>query len=770
MTTAIFGLLWGVMLSPLPYPAPERLVRVYQSSEQFPAFPLSPFSYLAYARQSRAFEGIAVYTGEDLQLAEGDRPERLSAQVVSASYFGVLGVQPIVGRVFTAADERDGADVVVISEALWRRRFGADRGIAGRRVRLSGRTFTVLGVLPAGFEHAGGTYRTTAQGETVDAWWPVPLEKAYDRRSWHYLNAVGRLRPGVTPAQAVEELDRIEQSLHLEAMGGTRWRIRVLPLSDDVVGTSRDGLVLLVAAVGLLMVIACANVSSLLLARATARSRERAVRFALGASRGRLARQALTEAAVLLVPAAIGGAGLAWAGTRALHVLLPPDFPRLHNVHVDGAVLLFCVGLSALALVLFGWVPTWRGAEAPGTSGLHDGGPRTSAGRGTTRVRQALVVAEIALASALLVASGLLVQSFVRLQRATPGFTPDRAVSAVLALPEARYEERDDVARFYASLLRDIQALPNVTAAGVGTDIPWTGYDENTGFEIVGRKEEEPEPSARFHAASPGYFEAVGMAVEMGRAMTDRDTADAPKVVVVNRAFARKYLAGGPVLDRVVGLWDATWTIVGVVSDVKDQPADAEAVPAFWWPVAQNPFRSVTLVVRTATDDPLAIVPDLRRALARLDPQLPLAEVRTLETVAANANAQRRFLLAVTLLFAIVALSLASLGAYGVLSWTVRQRTRELGIRMALGADRATVLRLVLAQGVWLAVAGLGAGLLVALMAGQAFARLLYGLSPHDGTTFAGAGAVMLTTSALATLGPALAATRTSPMEALRED
>jgi predicted permease len=454
-----------------------------------------------------------------------------------------------------------------------------------------------------------------------------------------------------------------------------------------------------------------------------------------------------------------------------LHVLLPPDFPRLHNVRVDGVVLLFSVALAALSVIVFGLVPTWRGADQPGTGGLHDGGPRSSAGRGTTRVRQALVVAEIALASALLVASGLLVQSFVRLQRAAPGFTAARAVSAVVSLPEAHYPKPEDVSRLYASLVREVRAIPNVRAVGLATDIPWTGYDENTGFSIVGQKEQgSEEPSARFHAASPGYFEAVGMALETGRVMNDHDTADAPKVVVVNRAFARKYLGSGPVLDRVLDFWGDKWTIVGVVSDVKDQPADAEAVPAFWWPVAQNPMRGAALVVRTATDDPLVIVPDLRQVLARLDAQLPLAEVRTLETIAANANAQRRFLLAMTLLFAAVALSLAALGAYGVLSWTVRQRTRELGIRMALGADRRSVLGLVVGQGLRLAAVGLCVGLGLALASGQVVARLLYGMSPRDATTYGAAALVMLAMSALATLGPAFTATRTSPVEALRTD
>jgi predicted permease len=769
MTTTIFGLLWGAVLSPMPYPEADRLVRVYQASERFPAFPVSPYSYLAYRRDGRALADLAAYTGEDLQLADGEAPERLSAMLVTASYFDVLGVRPRLGRLFTAADERQHADVVVISEALWRRRFAADPAIAGRRVRMSGRTFTILGVLPAGFEHVGGAYRSMPQGETVDAWWPLPLDEAYDRRRWHYLNAVGRLRPGATPADVVADLDRIERALRRDALAGSSWTPRIVPLADDVVGTARDGVMLLVAAVALLMVIACANVSSLLLARSTARTRERALRVALGASRRRLAAQSLTESAVLMIPAAVAAGAIAWAGTAVLHAWLPADFPRLHNVRVDAGVLLFSVALSAVSVVLFGLVPTWRDGVEAGDSALRGG--RSSAGRHTTRVRQALVAGEIALASALLVAGGLLAQSFVRLQRSEPGFRAERAATAAITLPEARYATVESAGRFLDQLVRETSALPGVASAGAGSDIPWTGYDENTGFDIVGR----PAPAgidynARFHAATPGYFQAVGIRLMEGRHFDERDRADAEPVLVVNQALARKYFGGESPVGRVIDLWDKKRTVIGVVADVKDRPADADAVPALWWPYAQSPRSAMTLVIRTVYDDPLAAVADVRRIAARLDPELPLADVRTLEHVAASANAQRRFLLAVTLLFAGVAIALAALGAYGVLSWTVRQRTREIGIRMALGADRRLVLGHVLGQGLRLSALGLVAGLLIALASGRVLARLLYGMSPTDPGTFAAAAAGVLVLSALAALGPALTATRTSPIEALREE
>jgi predicted permease len=534
-----------------------------------------------------------------------------------------------------------------------------------------------------------------------------------------------------------------------------------------VVGRSGDAIVLLMTAVGLVMLIACANIASLMLARATARRRERAVRWALGATRARLVRQAITEGIVLAAPGAVGGAIVAIAGVHLLVAVLPQDFPRLHNVRVDPLVLAFAAGLAGLSVVLFGLLPAWHEATDAAHPMLHEGGTRTSAGSRTMRWRSVLVVSEIALASMLLVGAGLLARSFINLQSAPPGFKTAGIVSAVVSLPEARYPKGEDSERFFRNLLSEVRRLPGVASAGLGTDLPWTGYDENLGFEIIGRPTPE-EPSARFHVAAPGYFETLGIRLEAGRLFSDRDAADAPKVLIVNAALAARYFPGETALNHVLDVFGAKRTIVGVVGDVKDSPTEPATVPALWWPHGQMPFTGMTLVARAGVGDPMGLLGDIRRAVQRLDPDLPLADVHTLDDIAAAANAQRRFVLVLTALFAAAALLLAAVGAYGVLAWTVRQRTRELGIRVALGADRRSVLLLVLGQGLRLAVLGLTIGCVAAVASGGLLRALLFGVSPRDAGTFAAAALTMLLISALAAFFPALSATRASPVEALR--
>jgi len=763
-TTSIFSLVRGVLLEPLPYPESNRLIRVYESNPRFPLFPVGPYGLLAYRHENRTLEGIAGYVREDLQLAVDSRPERLRGLQVSSNYFDVLRMPPMRGRSFTWADERDNANVAVLSDAIWRARFQADPAVIGRAVRLSGRLFTIVGVMPQGFEHVGGTYRSTGQGETVDVWWPLPLDKASERKGWHYINAVARLRPGVTAAQARADLAGI--SARFRQGDDTPWDVRVVGLLDDVVGRSSDALVLLLAGVGVVMLIACANVSSLLLARATARRRERAVRFALGASRWRLLRQSIVESLVLALPGAAGGALLASAGVAVMAAVLPDDFPRLHNVRVDRVVLAFSVLLSVASAIVFGLLPAWHQASDAVNPMLHDAGARTGASRRTVRWRNALVVSEFALASALLIGAGLLARSFVLLQHAPAGFDASGVVTALVALPEARYPKSEDSGQFFQKLVTNVRTIPGVRSAGTGSDLPWTGYDENTGFDIAGRPARD-EPSARFHVASPGYFETLGIRRVAGRLFDERDAAGAPLVVVVNDALVQRYFAGEDPLGRVLSIWDKPRTIVGVVASVKDSPTDAAAVPAFWWPHAQQSFPAQTLVVRT-NRNALDVIPELRRAVARLDPELPLAEVMTLDDIAAAATAQRRFVLAMTALFAGAALLLAAVGAYGVLAWTVRQRTRELGVRVALGARRQDVLLLVLTHGGRLALAGIVMGSIAALASGPVLQALLYGISPRDVGTFAAAGAAMFLISCIAAAGPAWAATRANPVEALR--
>jgi predicted permease len=765
-TTAIFSLLNGVLLAPLPYPEPGRLVRVYESSPQFPTFPVRKYSLLFYRHDNRTLEGIAGFTREDLQLSLEDRPERLRGLQVSSNYFTVLGAAPAKGRGFTWAEERENADVAVISDAVWQARFHADPTVIGRQVRFSGRLFTVVGIMPRGFEHVGGSYRSFPQGQTVDVWWPLPLDHtlADSERNSHYVNAVARLKPGVTAAQAQSDLAGLSARNRLG--DDSVWDVRTVPLLQDVVGPSTDGIRLLMMSAALVMVITCANVSSVLLARATARRKERAVRFALGAARARLARQSLTESFVLAIPGAMGGVLVALAGVGILRAVLPKDFPRIQNIHVDWTVLAFSASIACLSAALFGLLPAWHEATDDARPALHDGGVRAGASRRTTRLRNLLVIGEIALASALLVTAGLLGRSFVKLRQANAGFNPSGALTATVSLAGPRYKDETRAAGFFEALTGGLRALPGVTAAGGGSDLPWTGYDENTGFELIGRAT-PGDASARYHVATPGYFTALGMPLLDGRLIDTRDAKNAPNVVVINETFAKTYFPSRNATGQQIQIWGKPRTIVGVVGDVKDTPADSVAVSAFWYPYSQMPFPTLTLVVRTDRD-PLAITSDIRSLLRSLDPELPLAEVQTLDDIAAAANAQRWFLLAMIGLFTAAAIVLALIGSYGVLSWTVRQRSRELGIRVALGARRQQVLSLVVRQGVQLGVAGLIVGLVSALGSAQTLQALLYGVSARDGLTFAAAGVVMLALSAAAALVPALTATRTNPMEALR--
>jgi predicted permease len=492
-----------------------------------------------------------------------------------------------------------------------------------------------------------------------------------------------------------------------------------------------------------------------------------AVRFALGADRSRLVRQSLTESAVLMVPGAALGVLLAVAGVAALVAVLPSDFPRLQNVRIDVGVLLFTALLSGMAVVAFGLFPAWQQASEDPRSSLQDSGTRTGAARHTVRARGLLVASEVALASMLLVSAGLLLRSFAALEASPAGFVPERVLTFQLALPGARYEAEVDRATFVARLLDALRSTPGVVSAGGSSDLPWTGYDENSGFGIVGQAvDPSREPEGRYHVATDGFFESIRTPLVDGRLLTMADRADSAPVVIVNKSLAERYLAGRAV-GRVLDLWGKKRTIVGVVGDVKDTPASPGAEPAFWFPHSQMPFPLVTLAVRTA-GDPLALAGSIRQAVRALDPEMAVADLKPLTDIADAANAERRFLLVIVVLFAVSALLLAAVGAYGVLAWTVQQRARELGIRTALGAQRAQLLGLVLGQGLRLAAAGLVVGLLTALVSGRLLQALLYGVTPRDPLTFVVVGAATLAVATAASLVPALQAMRANPSEVLR--
>jgi predicted permease len=769
-STVVYSLIQGVLLRPLPYPEPERLVRVFETSAEFPRFPVSPLNFLDFAERSQAFAGLGAWTRVDLELSSGTTPQRLRALQVSPGYFSVLGARPALGRVFEEREQFGDPRVVILSHGLWQERFAGDPGVLGRSVRLDRKDFTVVGVMSAGFEHAGGDYRSLPQGEHVDAWWPIVLDSTKVKRNWHYLNVVARLAPNATVAQGEADLNRVMAELHRQHPQITEgWHVMLRPLRDDLVGSGTSALVLLASAVGLLLLTACANVASLLLARATTRQPEIAMRHALGASRKRLVRLGLAEALVLAVSSGLVGLLLARVMLPALLRLLPSDFSRLHAVRLDGGVMLFSFLLCGLVALLFGLAPAWQGSSGDLQSALHAQGGRGTASARTLRWRSFIVVSEATLACALLVAAGLLARSFEALVRTDPGFEPSGAVAFDLFLPEAGYPEREDVAAFHARLEERLLALPGVRAAGATTALPWTGWDENTSFGIVGdRHGRESDPSARFGAASPGFFDGVGLSLKKGRLLSASDVKEAPRVVVVNEALARKYFPGEDAVGRELETWGQKTVIVGVVGDVKDAPADVEAKPAFLWPLAQQPFSATTVVVRA--DAPTGLYEGVRAAVAAVDPELPIANLRPLAEVATDAHARRRFLLSMVAAFAALALLLAAVGAYGVLSYAVERRRREFGIRLVLGADSNRILRDVLGQSLGLAVKGVVLGLALALVLAHLMRSLLYGITARDPLTLLVAGSTILVVSALAAAYPAWRATRCEPARVLRAE
>ena len=764
--TAVFSLLEGVLLRPLPYPAPDRLVRIFQRSEHFPHFPVSPLDFVDYRRETRAFSDLACYTREDLQLTAEDRPERMRALRVSPSYFDVLGVEPAFGRIFDDADMLSASQVVVLSHEVWRRRFHSDPDIAGRAIRLNGTEWTVLGVLPPGFQHVGGDYRTTGHGETVDLWWPVDLNPERVRRSWHYLNVVGRLRPGVSLPEARQDLNRVAADLarrYPEVDEG--WSARLETLKDEITGAWKKLLWIPMSAVVLVLLIACANVANLFLARASARRLEGSLRAALGASRGRLFTQGLVESGIVAVAGGVLGVALAAGALPLLARLLPGDFPRIQAIAFDRGVLLFSFLVSAGTALLAGLAPSVENARRNPRDALAASG--ASASRGHRRLRSGLVVAEVTLAAALLLVGGLLLRGFSEILSEDPGFRSRGVLTFQVSLSGPTYEAQEARAAFYQRFERALGALPGVRHAGFATALPWSGWDENTGFEIAGRATSGRGPSGRFNAASADFFRAVSVPLREGRWFTAGDDAQAPAVVLVNEALAQKYFPGEDAVGKRLKIWGGEPEIVGVFAGIKDSPVSAAPEPAFYWPLAQRPFGNESVVV--ATDgDPLSLVPAVRAALRRIDATLPIAEVRTLEDVADRAFASRRFLLAMVSVFAMAALLLAALGTYGVLSYAVEQRRRELGIRVALGSSRRGVLWLVLRQSLTLAVAGGLPGCLLAVGAGRALASVTTAVPPADATTFIVTLAAILAAGALAGVLPALRASRTDTLEMLR--
>jgi predicted permease len=774
--SAIFSVIEGVLLRPLPFAHPERIVRLFFTSDTYPKFPLNPNDFRDFRARNRTFDSIAAITRQDVQLSGAGEPVMLRAFEVTAGYFRVLGFTPARGREFSTTDEMpEHGRLAILSDRFWRTRFAANRNIVGQTITLNALPFTVVGVMPPGVQHPGNDYHAVPDGDTVDVWYPFTFEGDPNQRGSHFMEGIGRLKPGVSVEQANADLSGVLTQLGNEHPVDKGWHIYLVPLYREMVGRTQRLLFVLLGAVGLLLLIACVNAANLLLARSSVRQREIAVRSALGAARTRIVRQLLTESMLIALAGAALGTLIALAGVRALVFLLPPGFPRAAEIHLNPMVFAFTLLVAVFTGLLFGLVPALAASMTDIQQSLREGGRAATGSRRQLRLRDVLIVGETGLACVLLIAAGLMLHSFVNLLRADPGFQPQQVLTASLSLPRQQYHDGPQRSRFYAQLIHSVASLPGVRSAGMGTDLPWTGYDENTGFDVEGRSARANDNnSARYHAASPDYFQALGVTLLHGRFFTASDDDEATKVLIVNDAMARRYWPGEDAVGNRITFEDhpkeKDWfRVVGVVGDVKDQADSAAGHPAFWWPLAQAPFPDVSVAIR-AQGDPILLTDQLRLAVKRLDPGLAVADVRLMNQIADASVASQRFALFLVGLFAALALVLATIGMYGVISYSVNQRMHEFGMRMALGAKPWDLMRLILGQGVSRAVVGALLGLLSAAAFARLLGNLLYGVSGADPVTFGAVALLVLVTAAVACYLPARRAADADPMESLRAE
>jgi len=772
---AIFSVVNAVLLRPLPFEEPDRLVAVWTPvpKRSFRRGPSSYPDFADYRDQSASFASLSALRPRGYTLAAEGAPERVEGARVSWSLFATLGVAPQLGRSFSAEEDRlGGPRVAILSHGLWQRRFGADPGIVGRAVSFDGEPHTVVGVLPDGF-------RLDFQVADAEIYTPIALDgkDSIEERGMHYLGIVGRLKGGVLAAQAQAELaalaERLAQAYPDSNTGRT---VAVVPLHEEIVGDARRGLLVLLGAVALVLLVSSANVANLLLARATEREREVAVRSALGAGRRRLGRQFLTESLLLALAGGVLGLCIASWGVGALAAQAPADLPRAADIQLDLRVLGFTFAVSILTGLLFGMVPAWRSARTPLTLALNEGG-RGSGGPRRQRARSVLIVAEVAISLVLLVGAGLLLRSLDRILRVDPGFDPEGVLTASIRLPESKYATAQSYAALYERLVARVAALPGVQAAGIATPLPVNNDVWGTSFVRLDRPEPAPGEriSAHYKSVTPGYFAALRIPLRAGRLLDDRDRRGAARAILVSQALARRAFPDEDPLGKQVRFGvsvdetddGAAWEIVGVVADTAVNRLEDEPQPAFYVSAWHQPIEGTSLVVRSASD-PLSLAEALRREVQALDPELPVHRIRTMSELVSASVAQRRFQALLLAAFAGVGLALAAIGLYGVMAFSVSQRTREIGIRMALGAQGRGVLRLVIGQGLALVIVGVALGLAVALAFSRVLAGLLFRVSATDPAIFAIVPALLLLTALVASYPPARRATRVDPLTALR--
>ena len=771
--TAIFTVVNAALLRGLPYRAPERLVHLFETTPQ-KAFAQREFSYPDYQdyQRSQAFEGLGAYTGGGGILTGRGEPQRIFAPAASANFFSVLGVEPLLGRTFREGEDKPGAEsVTVLTYGMWRRVFGGDPGVIGQTLTVSNNQYTVVGVLPPSFQFAL---------RQADLWLPYqPTPNQLSRRFMHGTNLIGRLRPGVSLEQAHAETSAITQRIaeeHKESHAGTR--LLLTPLQEQITGSVKPALLALLAAVGFVLLMVCANVASLLLARSLARQKEIALRAALGATRVRIIRQLLTEATLLSSLGGLGGLLVAGLGLDALMAALPQNqlaaMPFFETLRLDPGILLFALALALLTGLVFGLAPALQASRLDLQGALKDGG-RASGGVAGQRLRSALVGSEIALAVVLLVGAGLMMKSLLRLMQVNLGFDPTNVLTMTVVLPAGKYTDPNRMVAYYQQAQERLAALPGVTGAGAVSQLPLQPGN-TTRFIVEGEPAPPPgqETEANIRVASANYFQALGIPLAQGRNFAESDKADATPVAIINQSLAEKLFDRRSAVGRRLlfpSFPNQSVEIVGVVGDVKTTGLDQAVRPVLYYPFTQNASIATNLVLR-AKADAAAVANAARNECRALEPDVAIFNVQTMETLIAQTPAafMRRAPAWLTGIFAGVALLLAALGVYGVVSYSVSQRTREIGVRMALGARGADILKLVLRQGLSLTIIGVASGTVAALALTRWLDSLLYEVSARDPLTFALVIGALTLVALLACYIPARRAAKVEPVVSLRHE
>jgi putative ABC transport system permease protein len=771
--TAIFSVVYATLLAPLPYHDPDRLVMVWSRIQGFRNV-VATADYLDWKNQSTVFESLSAWSGRNVNLATGDRPERVQGSATTPGWVTTIGHRMMLGRDFRPEEGIPGKDqVVILTHQLWKDRFGADRQIIGRQIRINSKPYTVVGVTEAG----------PADRVQNKLFLPLAFAPEEINHDFHYLLVLGRLKPGVTLAQANANMDAVTKHIaEANPQSNKGWTATVEPLQNNFLSPEMiNGLWLLLGAVAFVLLIACANVANLQLARGTARQREVAMRASLGASPGQLFRQLLTESVVLASIGGVLGVALAWVFLHAIMAMMPPyTLPSEADVRLNVPVLVFTLAISLVCGVLFGSAPAWQARRANVNETLKEGGRSVGAGR--HGLRRALVVAEFALALTLLAGGGLAIHSLVKLGNVDLGFQSDHLLTFSLPVPQATLKGNDAVTAFYRQLLERMSAVPGVTSVSVSTGMPVNGTNFGMPFTINGKPVNDPSkrPGAGFNMVSPDYYKTFGIRISRGRAFTDHDREGSQRVAIVNHAFVKRYMSDvDPLTQRIVveqlipGVAKlgpgVEWQIVGVYDNVRNGGPKDDGFPEIDVPFWQSPWPGVSVAVRTI-GDPTGAHQSLAAVVRSIDPDLPLADVKTMEQLVHESLAEDRFSTALFGTFAAVALLLAAVGIYGVMSFVVAQRTHEIGLRMALGAGRARVLWQVLKEGLGTALAGIVLGTAGAYFVGRAMRGLVYGVGTMDPIAFSVVAATLFTSAVLACLVPARRAVTVDPMTALRQE